>query len=179
MKLAFVSSHPAPYRDSFLGGLVRNGKFTTDVFSLFPKDSGHDYWQLEASPYENKVIVTQDGTAGWRVFLRLLKTIVFGGYDCVCWPGFSPFYLALCMLIQVLCGKKYTIAADTVSQRKIGGGAFQFKKFLVRHASLIFVPGVRSRDFFVDTFNVETSRVCLGAYSLDGVLLEEKIGRFR
>jgi len=178
MKLALVSSHPAPYRDAFLGGVAKGMRFNADIYSLFQQDKGHDFWKLDASPYENKVIVSRDGMSGFRIFFRLLRQIVFAGYDCVCWPGFSPWYLVGCMLIQVALGRKYIIVADTVEQRKINGLSFAIKRFLIRRATMLFVPGKRSRDFFATTFNVDESKICLGAYSLDGRVLEDRIALY-
>ncbi len=179
MKIAYISSHPAPYRDSFLGGLVKKEVFETEVYSLFPQDGGHDFWQLEAPPYENMLIVPSGGMSWPRVLWRLLWRIVFGGYDCVCWPGFSPSYLVGCMFLQVLFRKKYAITADTVAQRKIGGLSFLIKSFLIRRAALLFVPGKKSCEFFVKTFGVDRAKICLGAYSLDGKLLEQEIAQLR
>lgn len=179
MRFTFISSHPAPYRDSFLGGLVKEQAFETDVYSLFPQDGGHDFWKLEAPPYENKVIVSPGGMSWLRVFWRLVRRIVFGGYDCVCWPGFSPSYLVGCMFLQALFRKKYVITADTVEQRKIGGLSFLIKSFLIRRAALLFVPGKKSCEFFVNSFGVDRSKICLGAYSLDGKLLEKQIVQLR
>ncbi len=178
MKLAFVSSHPAPYRDAFLAGLARAKRFRVDIYSLFPQDKGHDFWKLDAPPYENKVIVSRDGMSGFRIFVMLLRQIVFTGYDCVCWPGFSPWYLVGCMLIQAALRRKYIIVADTVEQRKINGLSFAIKRFLIRRATMLFVSGERSREFFATTFNVDKSKICLGAYSLDGNALEERIALY-
>ncbi len=178
MKLAFVSSHPAPYRDAFLGGLTKISKLKVDVYSLFTKDGGHDFWKLDAPPYENKVIVSSDGMPGLCVFFRLLRHIVFAGYECVCWPGFFPWYLILCMLLQAILGRKYIIVADTVEQRKINGLSFVIKRFLIRRATILFVPGKRSCEFFATAFNVDQCKICLGAYSLDGNALEELISQY-
>ena len=178
MKLAYVSSHPAPYRDAFLAGLAREKRFRVDIYSLFSKDVGHDFWKLDAPQYEDKVIVSREGMSGFRIFFRLLHQIVFAGYDCVCWPGFSPWYLVGCMLIQAILGRKYIIVADTVEQHKINSLSFAIKRFLVRRATMLFVPGKRSLEFFSTTFNVDKSKICLGAYSLDGKVLEERIALY-
>jgi glycosyltransferase involved in cell wall biosynthesis len=82
------------------------------------------------------------------------------------------------MLIQVALGRKYIIVADTVEQRKINGLSFAIKRFLIRRATMLFVPGKRSRDFFATTFNVDESKICLGAYSLDGRVLEDRIALY-
>ena len=47
-KIAFVSNHPAPYRDPFLSRLVRIPSLQVEVFSLFQRDGGHSFWALEA-----------------------------------------------------------------------------------------------------------------------------------
>ena len=180
MKIAYISSHPAPYRDSFLGGLVRVRKFHTDVFSLFSSDCGHDFWKLAAPPYENIVISDKnDGSISLKVFLRLMKLIFKGRYEYICWPGFIPSCLIACMLLQILFRKKYVIVADTIAQRRIGKISFLVKKFLLQRAAFLFVPGQKSLEFFSTTFGINPSKICYGAYSLDGKGLEEKILLYR
>ncbi len=179
MKIAYISSHPAPYRDAFLGALVRVGSFQTDVYSLYSGDDGHDFWDLESPPYENKVIANKNGGGPLRILFRLLKLVIKGGYDYICWPGFMPSCLILCMLMQILLGRKYVIVADTVEQRKIGRISSWVKRLLVRKAAFLFVPGKKSLEFFSREFGIDHSKICCGAYSLDGKHLEEKIFLYR
>ena len=175
MRIAFVSNHPAPYRDPFLGRLVRRSDIDVEVFSLFSEDTAHHFWKLDSPPYRNEVLVMEPCPPEWKTFLKLLHKFVFGKYDCVCWPGFLLSYLVLCMIIQAILGKKYIISADTVSQRPNGWLAFHTKRFLCKHAHMIFVPGIASRDFFTKFFGVPSERICIGAYALDSTAIENKV----
>ena len=179
MRVAFVSNHPAPYRDPFLGRIVKRSDIEVDVYSLFSEDTGHRFWGLESPPYRNKVLVPEPCPPKWRTLLKLLRMFVFGKYDCVCWPGFHWSYLIECMILQVLLGKKYVISADTVSQRPTGWISFHIKRLLVRHAHMIFVPGIASRDYFVRTFAVSAEKVCKGTYALDSKSICDKVTALR
>lgn len=178
-RFAFISSHPAPYRDAFISKLSRTEAFEVDIYSLFKEDRCHRFWNLEEPQYSSRLIVTDDKMPFCCILWALLRRFVFGGYDVVCWPGFSPLYLSICMGIQALLGKRYVFVADTVQQKKIGLLSFLFKRWLVRNASLIFVPGLKSKEFFIRQFGVKDEAICLGAYSLDGAFLEARIANLR
>ena len=173
MKLAFISNHPAPYRDPFLNRLVKSQHFQADVYSLFPRDSGHSFWNLTKPEYDQVVIVPKP-CSKVKTFLFLIRKFVFGKYECTIWPGFLLWYLTACMLMLALLGKKYGFTADTVSQLPISKFAFAIKRFIIKRAALIFVPGAASREYFVRTFGVDSKKVCLGGYALDNDLLAER-----
>jgi len=179
MRIAFISNHPAPYRDPFLGRLVRRTDVEVDVFSLFSEDEAHHFWKLDSPVYRNVVLVNEPWPPKWKTFLKLIRMFVFGRYDCVCWPGFLLDYLIYCMLIQAVLGKKYIVCADTVVQKSLGGISFYIKKFLCKHASMIFVPGKASKEYFSNLLAVPSEKICIGAYALDGRAIEKKICDFR
>lgn len=178
MKIAFVSNHPAPYRDPFLNRIVKDPRIECDVYSLFPRDAGHAFWNLTRPEYNQTVIVPKPRPK-LRVFFYLLKTFVWGRYDCTVWPGFLLWYLVLAMFISALLGKRYGFTADTVQQLPISRIAFAIKRFIIRRSSIILVPGVASRDYFVRTFGVDPGIVCLGGYALDNKLLADRISKLR
>ena len=173
--LALISNHPAPYRDPFLGRIIRQQNLTVDVFSLFEEDSAHSFWKLKTPEYRNIVLVTEPRPPKWKTLGMLMRRFVFSSYDYVCWPGFLLNYLNVCMLVQALLHKEYIISADTVFQRPISRIAFWIKKFLIRHAKFIFVPGEASKKFFMDTFSLEESKICIGCYALDGISIEQEV----
>lgn len=174
-RIAFISNHPAPYRDPFLGLVTQRDDIQVDVFSLFEEDTGHSFWELESPPYVNTVLVREPRPPKWKTLCMLLKRFVFSSYDCVCWPGFLVDYLTVCMFIQAVLGKAYVISADTVSQKPISKLAFWVKRFIVRHAKFVFVPGVASKRFFMEAFGIGEDQVCLGAYALDGIAIEKEV----
>ncbi len=178
-KIAFVSNHPAPYRDPFLSRLVRIPSLQVEVFSLFQRDGGHSFWALEAPAYKNEIVVPHSPKSQLWIFLKCLRLFVFSKYDCVCWPGFLLKSLTWCMIIQVFLCKKYIICPDTVEQRPLAWPLLMLKSWLVRHAFLIFVPGQAAHRYFIEQFHVPDFKIVKGCYALDNKSLLLRIKTFR
>ena len=179
MRFAYISNHPAPYRDAFLSRFVKTTGLEVSVFSMFPNDSGHDFWNLKAPDYDAPVLA-QYSESRWKLLWRLLRRFVFTRkYDLVFWPGIFCFYLKIPILLCALCGKPYAFSADSVKQPPVGRLAFLIKRFIISHAAFIFVPGEASVDFFTTTFGTPRNKIIKGAYALDGAGLEKKIAFLR
>lgn len=177
MKIAFVSNHPAPYRDDFLWCLVQREEFTTEVYSLVPNDNGHAFWKLKKPPYDNKIIGSHTDPA-WKFCVRCLR-LLFKGYDFICWPGIFGWYLKMPVLVSALLGLRYAITADTVEQIPLSWFKRKMKRFIVRRASLVFVPGRASMNYFMKEFGIDGKKIVTGAYSLDVIRLELEVMRLR
>ncbi len=178
MKLAFVSAHPAPYRDPFLRRLAACKDIDTKIFSLFSDDNDHSFWNLEEHGYPSELIGKR--SEHWfRLFLRLLRRVIFGGFDVICWPGFHRPCTKAAMIACGLLGKRYGFCADSICQPNRGGIAMAIKRFVVRRASFIFVPGKASQQFFVKEFGYPVEKICLGQYALEGKQIEENVLRLR
>ena len=178
MKLAFVSAHPAPYRDPFLRRLACGTDIDVKIFSLFADDNAHSFWNLEEHGYPSELI-GQRSEHWFLLFIRLVRRVVFGGFDFIIWPGFHRPCTRAAMLTCAVLGKKYGFCADSITQPKRGGFSMAIKRFVVRRAAMIFVPGKASRDFFVKGFNYPLERICLGQYALEGKVIEENVLRLR
>ena len=178
MNLAFVSAHPAPYRDPFLRRLAACKAIDTKIFSLFSDDNDHAFWNLEEHGYPSELIGKR--SEHWfRLFLRLVRRVIFGGFDFIVWPGFHRPCTKAAMFVCALLGKRYGFCADSIVQPSRGGFAMAIKRFVVGRAAMIFVPGKASRDFFVKEFNYPEERICLGQYALEGRVIEENVLRLR
>ncbi len=179
MRIAYISNHPAPYRDAFLNRLVRTSGLEVSVFSMFPNDSGHAFWNLKTPDYDAPVLA-QYSESRLKLLWRLLRGFVFTRkYDFVFWPGIFCFYLKIPILLCSLFGKAYAFSADSVKQPPISRVGFWIKRYIVRHAAFIFVPGEASVNFFTTTFGIPRNKIIKGAYALDGVSLENKIDLLR
>ena len=178
MRLAFISNHPAPYRDPFLNRLCRLLGADADVYSLFPSDTGHQFWALE--PHEYKEVILGDVSKS-RVLLlvKLMRKFLISKYDLMCFPGFLGWYMPIFLFILAVFRRRYIICADTVEQRDVSKLALWVKRYVIRHASCLFVPGIASRKFFETCFNVNQDRIIMGAYALDGPAIERKIESLR
>lgn len=178
MKLAIVSAHPAPYRDPFLRRIANRKDVDVKIFSLFSDDKAHGFWNLEEHGYPSELIGKRN--ENWfHLFLRLLRRVIFVGFDVICWPGFHRPCTKVAMIVCALLGKRYGFCADSITQPKRGGISMAIKRFVVKRASFIFVPGKASRDFFVKEFGYPVERICLGQYALEGRQIEENVLRLR
>lgn len=178
MKLAFVSAHPAPYRDPFLRRLAVCKAIDTKIFSLFSDDNDHSFWNLESHGYPSELIGKR--SEHWlRLFLRLLRRVILAKFDVICWPGFHRPCTKAAMIVCALLGKRYGFCADSIVQPSRGGLAIAIKRFVVKRASFIFVPGKASQQFFVKEFGYPIEKICLGQYALEGKQIEENVLRLR
>lgn len=178
MRIAFISNHPAPYRDTFIGELVDRLGSGIEVFSELPFDPGHNFWNLKKTKYEMELLV-KPNMGKLSATLMFIRRFVAGKYDFVMWPGLMKVYTILPMALSALLCKRYGFAADTVRQRKTSWFAYWIKKFIVRRASIILVPGKAGADFWKREFGVLESRIVVGAYALDGMELENAIAEKR
>ena len=176
IKFAFISNHPAPYRDTFLQRLEQSGELDVTVFSQFTTDLGHPFWALSNPPYSMQVLA-QRNKPTLPVFFRYMTNFVLSRrFDCVCWNGFNPYwYHMVSLFIAAFLRRNYGIYVDTVRERHPKGLLHFIKAYIIGRASFFFVPGSASREFLVRDYNVQPNRVCLGAYSLDGLTLESEI----
>lgn len=178
MRIAFVSNHPAPYRDPFLNRLVKSKNLEVDVYTLFPRDSGHAFWNLSRPEYADRLIVPRP-CAKVKTFFYFLRQIVFGGYDFVLYPGFLLWYLSASMIVSALLKKPYGFTADTVEHDERMGWWQFLKRYVVWHADLIFCPGQAGKDYWMKRYGVPESKICMGAYALDNAALTERIAHER
>lgn len=181
MKVAFISMHPAPYRDSLIGALIKSLDGVVDVYNLYDSDVGHKFWALSTPSYASKCITEgMSGASRLRLLKRLLTMFVFNArYSCVIWPGYVEWPVRMAILISALLGKKYVLSIDSVEQPPIGKLAFAVKRWMIQHAALAFVPGLASKKFLMEKFSVPESKIVCGAYALDGVALEKRISELR
>lgn len=180
MRFAFVSAHPAPYRDPFLRRLSRSQTpdFGLKIFSLYSDDSGHDFWNLGDHGYESEVVGVR-GTRWFVMFWRLLRKVICGPYDVICWPGFHRPCTQWAMVLCALIGRHYGFCADSVVQPKRGGLTMLLKRLVINRARFIFVPGKAGVNFFSKTFGYPVERICKGAYALEGGEIEKKVLDYR
>lgn len=174
MKIGFLARHPAPYRDAFLALISQSEKLDVKVFLECSNDAGHLYWDLPSSRYQSEVLAA-DKNPSWRVVLKMLRKLVFGGFDYTFWPGFMTGPIIFCELVSALAGKKYVICSDTMTSRETSGWRGFLKRFLIKHAATLIVGGEAGKRFFSSEYKVEEWRMLEGVYSLNGNALGNEI----
>lgn len=178
MKLAIVSRHPAPYRDPLLRRFANDSRFETEVLNELSFDAGHDFWDLKEHGYDAKPLFGSSKRRFGRI-LHLIRRVVFGKYDFVLWAGFNTFELTVAVFLSALFRKHYGFMADTVEQRAINAFRLWVKRFIVRHAALILVPGKAGSKFWHETYGVPMEKICEGAYALDGEKMRNELAELR
>ena len=181
MKIAFISMHPAPYRDALIGKFIHSFHGDVDVFNLYGSDVGHKYWLLSEPAYTTTCIVAEtERISQLRLSFRLMSRFVFSRrYGCVVWPGYVQWSVRAAILMSALFRKKYILSIDSVEQPHISKVVFAIKKWMVKHAALLFVPGKASKTFLMERFAIPGSKIVCGAYALDVATLEKKILELR
>ena len=179
MRIAFISNHPAPYRDSFIGYFIKYANATIDVFSELSYDPGHMFWNLEEKSFYKKDALVSAKDSFLRTTMNFIRRFVVGEYDLVVWPGLLKPYVVIPILLSALLGKRFVFSADTVEQRKVSWLAHKIKRYIARKAMFVFVPGKAGQHFWMHEFGLPKENIIVGSYALDGKLLEDKIRTIR
>lgn len=174
MKIAFISAHPAPYRNPLFSRLCNDPRLYCDVYDEREIDQGHGFWALGEQGYLSRQLYPYDSGVFIRI-AQLMRNLVFGDYDLVIWSGFYSNYQVLAMLLSLCFHRRYGFAADTVEQKSIGMLSKVLKRAIVRHARLIFVPGEAGKKFWREKYGVAEARIVKGAYALDNKKLDRDI----
>lgn len=179
VKIAFISSHPAPYRDGFLHALANSNEVDATIYTEFMKDKWHSFWGLNTPPYPMNLIDTGNESR-LHLFLKVMRHFASNRYDCVCWNGLPPrLHMIIPLLLSALMHKCYGIYADTITESRKSGVVRVIKRFIIARASFMFVPGKASLEYFSSLHGVDRERICIGAYALDGKILEDEIFRLQ
>lgn len=177
MRLAFISIHPAPYRDGLLKRLACDPRLSVDVYTEQMYDKGHAFWDLGESPYPIRPMPLRNFgkiVSGVALIVALLK----GRYNLAFFPGFR-LYGVVAMTLFALIHKRYGYGADTIKENSRLKLWRWMKRFLVRHADFVFVPGRAGKDFFIREYGVERNRIVEGGYALEGKILANEIASQR
>lgn len=177
MRLAFISIHPAPYRDGLLKRLACDHRLSVDVYTEQLYDKGHAFWNLGESPYPIRPMPLRN--CGKIVSeVALVVSLLMRRYDLVFFPGFR-LYGVVVMTIFALIHKRYGYGADTIKESRRLKLWRWMKRVLVRHADFVFVPGRAGKDFFIREYGVERNRIVEGGYALEGKILAKEIASLR
>ncbi len=178
MKIAYISRHSAPYRDPVLRKLLNCPQFELNVYNELPFDKGHSFWDINEHGYDAKQLFPPEVGVLSQVRI-LLMGFVFGDYDFVLYPGFMTSSIVVAMIISALFGRKFGFSADTIKEHSETKLRMFIKRFIVRRASLIFVPGGGGYNFWRREYNVPDDKIVKGAYALDNSVLMRKISMYQ
>lgn len=181
MRVGFVSIHPAPYRDPFFNRLAQRPEVALDVYTFLKQDKDHDFWKLPPPGYPNTYLPCLPFVpAFFKYQWSVIRLVLGGGHDLYVFPGFLIRASVTGMLACVLTGSPYAYNADSVEDGASRSGIIGwFRDFLIRRATLLFVPGKASEAYFHERHGVPRDRICHGCYAMDAPRIEERLAAAR
>lgn len=177
MRVGFVSIHPAPYRDPFFSCLARRPEVKLEVYTFLKQDRDHDFWRLPPPDYPNTYFACLPFVpAFFKYQWSVLRLVLGGGHDLYVFPGFLIRASVTGMLFCAITGRPYVYNADSVEDGMSRSSVVGWiRDFLIRRASLLFVPGKASEAYFHERYGVPRDRVCHGCYAMDASRIEERL----
>ncbi len=181
MRVGFVSIHPAPYRDPFFNRLAQRPEVALEVYTFLKQDRDHDFWKLPPPAYPNIYLPCLSFVPGFLKYQWSVLRLVLGkGHNLYVFPGFLIRASVTGMLVCAVLGKPYAYNADSVEDGATRGNLVGWlKDFLIRRASLLFVPGKASEAYFRERYGVPRERICHGCYAMDAPRIEERLANAR
>jgi glycosyltransferase involved in cell wall biosynthesis len=177
MNLAYISIHPAPYRDPFLNQLAETPGVNLDVFQYESLDRGHSFWNLTPPKYRQFQFVKIFRHIGQGIHFPPLK-LVFQRYDYYVIPG--TLYLSSLFLLVVLpmLKRKVILCADSVSDATQSRVVKAIKRWIYRKIALVMVPGEAGAIFFCQKYGFKRADCLYGGYAMDVTSIRRQIWAF-
>ncbi|HAW09322.1 MAG TPA: hypothetical protein DCW42_09225 [Bacteroidetes bacterium] len=168
--VAFISIHPAPYRNATLSKIHQRNNFKLQVWTMFQEDAGHSYWDLEQEDYPTINLGRSFGIKGCYFHADIIISLIRESFDVLLVPGYSHLSTLAALVYCKIIGKPFIYSADTVPSL----GDRQLKNpirdsitnWIINNASAFWVPGKASKLFFLEK-GVNPSKIFEGCYCLD------------
>jgi glycosyltransferase involved in cell wall biosynthesis len=164
MKVAYISNHPAPYRDYTLKALSLYPGIELKVFQLSDFPANHPEWSysspLEAIYLKKKIKVPLIGEYPKGLISNIIES------DVIIVSGFLDANLIVCLYAYI---KRIPIiiSSDKTKQLVRRGLISQFlRNRLQRYAKAFWVPGERSKEFYISA-GIPREKIYLGLYTND------------
>lgn len=159
MRIGFVLSQPAPYRDGIIESMHQNG-LDIDVWYLHDTRWYHTEWNY-SSPLKNVFYpTTENKNTFWGELNKdFVRRINDADYDVLIVNGIYPMTAMQILIHRIIKNKPYIILADTVEQN----GPYVIRKYIYKHAKALFVAGKKSKQFF-ESIGVSRDKIHIGCY---------------
>jgi len=183
LRVAFITIHPAPYRDPTLELVYQRGVVDIEVVFLFGHIDWHPYWEIKDEPSFPSIVLGErepkDTGARFTGILRLLRQ---RRYDVVFISGYQHFTMLLALSYCIASNTPFVFVSDSILQ-----GPHPRWKWLVRYLpvrllartmSAAWVPGRAARDHWV-YYGVQPERIFEGCYCIDAEAVAAKTQALR
>ena len=177
-KVAFISWHPAPYRDPLLERLNKSRDVELTVFNVLARDRGHGFWDLEEPAYSASSLGGNCRNRISKTF-RLFKLFIAERYDLLILPVFMLKRFMLLSVVMHIFGRPFAILSDSDGFRRINTFFEWVRIYISRRAALLLVQGAAGKRLFVERYGVSDNRILPGVYALENGRLAREIADLR
>lgn len=175
VRIGYLSWHPAPYRDDFLKRIIKSARLDVVVYTAKTTGDEHTFC---APDYPTEILMPRK-KSDFGVLVRMLRKLVFGGFDYTFWPGFMSWPVITCEVVSALLGKRYVFCTDCVGEHKTSAIKKWLRSYIIRHSYALIVGGDAGRHFFGTEYGIPNEKMLDGVYSLEGEFLESRIAALR
>jgi len=175
MKVAYLSIHPAPYRDPVLAAVHRRGNLELHVFTMFAGDVGHPYQRVVLNEYSNTSLGKgYKLKVPWNSWLHpaILPALWRGGFDVIVVPGYNHATSVLAMLFCWVTNTPLVFSCDAIDFGDQSHRREVLLRFILKRSAAALVPGAESRTY-LKRLGFSDKRVFEGTYCLDCAVLSE------
>ena len=174
-RVAFISTHPAPYRDSTLALVHQRGLMELTALTLFQEDAGHSYWNLDKQSYPNMLLGKGFRLLKYSYFHpRILPSLILKDFDVVVVPGYRHLTCQLAIAYCIFTHTPLIYSADSAKLETNRKDISPLLRFTLKHSSTLWVPGKASRAYAVQ-HGVNPNKIYEGCYNLDSVSILKQI----
>ena len=177
MKVAFITNHPAPYRDDTLKIFSMYDDIELDVLNVEKLPSNHREWHWKAGSFNSylkkPIHIPILGLYNPGIIKKLK------GYDLLIIGSYYPATMLVALVYSYIKKIPYVICTDAVK----GGQRFNFikKKFIEKlwlSAQGFWVPGEMSKKYLIEK-KVAPEKIFLGYYTNDAAEMHRDINKTR
>lgn len=170
LNVGLISIHPAPYRDAVLTSIYKRENLKIQVLTMFKKDIGHTYWNIEKEEYPNIYLGKSFKFRGRHFHFKLLTSIHKRKFHVIVIPGYFHPTSLIAIIYCILIRKPFIYTADSITRIADSKHKNLIRDsivgFILNHAAAFWIPGNASKQFLISK-GVEPDRIYEGCYCLD------------
>lgn len=168
--VGLISIHPAPYRDITFATINRKNNHNLQILTMFQKDDGHAYWNLEKAEYPTIYLGKGFQFRGSYFHFRFFTLITKNSFDVLVIPGYFHLTSLIAIIYCIIKHKPFIYTADTVSSLMCFKANNLIRDILtnwiINHAAAFWIPGNATKQFLISK-GVDPVKIFEGCYCLD------------
>ncbi len=150
-KVAIISIHPSPYRDTILNELSKY----YDIIYYYGYDKGHREWNWEVPVSKYRILTRHlKFIKNDTVSLDLISLLIRNKYKLIVIPGYSNINSIICIIYSLLKQIPFILSLDTINDNNKNRIKLKIIKYLYNKASAFWVPGKASREYILKKYKI-------------------------